>query len=88
MGVVKGAQPLALEKGDAPAVAVGAGVAATAHKPGETEADIRGHIGAHAEQFTHGWAYPKSSSAIMVRQISSDSMTRQQTSPVTGNQRG
>src|SRR5690554_2612125 len=45
--------PLLVE-GDAPAVAVGAGAAAAVEKASKAEADIRRHVGAHAQQFTHG----------------------------------
>src|SRR5690554_7547399 len=45
--------PLLVE-GDAPAVTVGAGAAAAVEKAGKAEADVRRHVGAHAQELTHG----------------------------------
>jgi hypothetical protein len=51
--IVKAAAAPTFIEGNTPAIGVRAGLAAAPHQPGEAEADIRGHIGAHAEKFTH-----------------------------------
>ncbi|MNY30548.1 hypothetical protein D3C86_1646610 [compost metagenome] len=48
------AQAAPFIEADTPTVAMRPGAAAAAHQPGKAENDIGGHIGAHAEQFTHG----------------------------------
>ena len=53
IGIVKGPTAAPLVKGDTPTVAMGAGLAAALHQPGEAEADIGGHVGAHPEQLAH-----------------------------------
>src|SRR6185369_1530945 len=52
--VEKEARPLAFEEGDAPAVGMDVGAAATRLKTGEGEADVGRHVAIHAEQLTHG----------------------------------
>src|SRR3546814_11317328 len=49
-GVVERAAALAVVEGDAPAVLVGARLAAPPHQPGEAEADVGGGVGGHAQQ--------------------------------------
>ena len=47
--VLEQTQAPAFIEGDAPAVAMRTGTAATLHQPGEAEHDIGRHIGAHAQ---------------------------------------
>src|SRR5690606_18523040 len=51
--VLEQAQIALLIETDAPAIAMRAGATTALHQPGETEDDIGGYIGAHAEQFAH-----------------------------------
>ena len=51
--VLEQAQAATFIEGDAPAVLVRPGLAASLHEAGEAEHDIGGHVGAHAKQLAH-----------------------------------
>src|SRR5690606_17824113 len=59
VGIVKTAHPFTFIESDAPAILVWAGVAATASQAGKAETEIGRGVGAHGQQFTHGWRYPR-----------------------------
>src|SRR5690606_33049277 len=52
--IVEAAAALAVIEGDAPAVAMRAGLPAAPHQPGEAEADVGRGVRGHAQKLAHG----------------------------------
>jgi hypothetical protein len=54
--ILEQAQTTTLIEADAPTVAMRTGTTTALHQPSETEHDVGGYIGTHAQKFTHAQA--------------------------------